>query len=158
MKLPPVVTVRHVPNVQLPDLENPSFLLAHSDPGNVELSAEPAVVDTADVVDPSFVRTASSFQVPNIAVVFGDLGGSSAYEYDVIVTGDVVAHMDDGVSPTQHDEAPSQCHPQCCAGLGGEVLCLFEMENLQDVPITTQPDDSLAGQCVTPSSPLMSSF
>ena len=30
-----------------------------------------------------------------------------------------------------------QCHPECCAGLGGEVHCLFEMEELFCEPIDT---------------------
>ena len=137
LKLPPVATVKHVSYVQLPDLENPSFFQAHSGRVEVELSTEQDVLDMA-------IDTQS---IPNLgarASLVPDVGQrlSSALKDEATAAGDIVACVED-VSPAQLGEAPRQCHPQCYAGLGGEVLCLFEMENVPDTPIAIQP-------CVTP--------
>ena len=137
-----MATVKHVSNVQLPDLENPSFFLAHSGRVNVEFSAEQAVIDMANDVQSRPIIGARASQVPDVVKVLSDLCLSSAPKDEVTVAGDIVACVED-VSPAQLGEAPRQCHPQCYAGLGGEVICLFEMENVSDKPIAIQP-------CVTP--------
>ena len=105
LKLPPVATVRHAPNVQLADLGCPSFI--------------PATIGTGPY--------SGSVVVP--ARVIEDVDcASDAIEDAVLSVEDVVAFA---VAPAPlHDVAVpefefKQCHQQCFPGLGGESICLF---------------------------------
>ena len=146
LKLPLVATVRHVPNVQLADLVCPSFLPATSFPcSHGETVVFPAGCPThveEEGVMASEVNVDATLCVGDAV----DLGcGRDAVEaiwtsYDVP---NVSASVSASVSAAQLGEVSSQCHPQCYAGLGGEVLCLYDIERQHDLPNVSSPTGDL---------------
>ena len=142
LKLPLVATVRHVPNVQLADLVSPSFLSATSVPCS---HGETVVVPTGcpthveeEGVMASEVNVDAKLCVD--AAVDQGRGGDAV---EAIWTSNVLPNVSASVSAAQRGEVPSQCHPQCCAGLGGEVLCLYDIERQHDLPNVSSPTGDL---------------